>query len=350
MRKAAVAALLVLGAALASGPAAWGQAPGAPATPGTVDLARVTGRVLSLDEAIAIALEAQPQILARLGDYAAARYRVDQAFSFLLPQVTGSWTAARAQNVTGSPGTSQGTAATRTRTFWTDTTVARVTLSQLLFDFGKTFASTDAARRLAEVALEDVELQRQLITLAVKESFTNINFAQRLIRVNQQALERADLNLRSARGFFDVGTRPRSDVTRAEVDVANARLDVIRARNAEQVARVALTTAMGLPATTRLQIEDNLVFTAVDLDPAQLHAEALRLRPESRQARLRAEAAESTARRTFLDFFPDITGTGFYGAARPDMNEIWELGIGLSWSIFDGGSRIARYREARASL
>ena len=227
---------------------------------------------------------------------------------------------------------------------------ARIALSQVLFDFGKTYASTEAARRLSEVALEDAELQRQLVTQTVKEAFTNINFAQRLIRVNQQALERAELNLRSARGFFEVGTRPRSDVTRAEVDVANARVDVIRARNAERLARVALATAMGLPATTPLQIEDNLIYQPVVMDPARLLEEALRQRPESRQARLQADAAQSFVRRTFRDFFPDVTGGGFYGAQRTDFSEIWELNLSLSWPIFDGGNRLARYREAKANL
>src|SRR4029453_7416865 len=117
---------------------------------------------------------------------------------------------------------------------------------------------------------------RQLITLAVKEAYTNILFAQRLIRVQRQALERAELNLRSARGFFEVGTRPKSDVSRAEVDVANARLDNIRATNSERLARVALNTAMGIPATTPTQVVDNLVYAPVTLDPDQLLAESLR--------------------------------------------------------------------------
>src|SRR5439155_574079 len=92
----------------------------------------------------------------------------------------------------------------------------QVALSQLLFDFGKNLAATEATRKLQDVALEDVELQRQLISLSVKEAYTNILFAQRLIRVNEQALQRADLNLKSARGFYEVGTRPTSDAARAE--------------------------------------------------------------------------------------------------------------------------------------
>jgi outer membrane protein len=324
-------------------------APAPTAPPVTSAQSRVFGKVLSVDDAIAIALETQPNIRARISDYVAAAFRVDQALAPLLPQITGSWTAARDQIATGGRLTS-GTDLTRTVTTWSTSTTARVSLSQILFDFGKNFASTEAARKLADVALEDTELQRQLVTQTVKESFTNINFAVRLIQVNQQAVERAELNLRSARGFFEVGTRPKSDVARAEVDVANARVDLIRARNAERLARVALATAMGLPATTPLQIQDNLVYQPVTLDRVRLAEDALRMRPEFRQARLNAEANDARLRRAQRDFFPDITGGGFYGAARADMNEIWELNLSLNWTIFDGGNRIARYREARANL
>ncbi|MBI2204837.1 MAG: TolC family protein [Candidatus Rokubacteria bacterium] len=322
------------------------QAPPPPPPPPVQDIA--AGRQITVDEALAVALDGQPNIVARIADYDAARLRVDQALSPLLPQLTGTWTAARAQNVS----TTEASLTTRERTItaWSTSTIARVSLSQVLFDFGKTFASVNAARALADVSLEELELQRQLIALAVKESYTNILFGQRVIRVNQQAQERAELNLRSARGFFDVGTRPKSDVTRAEVDVANARVDVIRARNFERSARVALNVAMGIAADTPTQVVDNLAYQPLALDRARLQTDALRHRPELRQAKLRADSAEALAKRAFLDFLPDITGTGFYGASRADMNEIWELGLNLNWPLFDGGNRIARYREARANF
>jgi len=275
--------------------------------PVTSPQSQVFGRVLSVEDAVAIALDTQPNIKARISDYIAAAFRVDQALAPLLPQITGSWTAARDQNVSVSGG---GTQPLRTVVTWTTSTIARVSLSQILFDFGKNFASTEAARKLADVALEDTELQRQLVTQTVKESYTNINFAVRLIQVNQQAVERAELNLRSARGFFEVGTRPKSDVARAEVDVANAKVDLIRARNAERLARVALATAMGLPATTPLQIQDNLLYQPVTLDRARLAEDALRQRPEYRQARLNAEANDARLRRSFRDFFPTSPAAG----------------------------------------
>ena len=353
MRRVGVAVVLFV---LLGGPSVEAQTPPPPPPPPagvTPPPSRevLTQRPITVDEAVAIALDQQPNIHARLGDYAAAKYRVDQALSPLLPQLAAAVSTSKSHSTTVTTSSLTGLASAQVvnRDFG-DTLTAQITLSQLLFDFGKTRASVDAARKLSEVALEDVELQRQLITQTVKQAFTNINFAQRLIRVNEQALQRAELNLRSARGFFDVGTRPKSDVTRAEVDVANARVDVIRARNAERLARVALNTAMGVPADTATQVVDSLVFQPVTMDGRKLMDEALRRRPESRQARLRAEAADALVRRAVRDFYPDITGAAAYGGTRTVFDEAWSATFSLSWSIFDGGNRIARHREARANL
>jgi outer membrane protein len=344
--------LVLTGVAGAQTPAAppQTQAPAAPPPTPAQPSTQVAGRLLTLEECIAIALEAQPRIQATLADYAAARYRVNQAFSPLLPQLTGVVSTIKS-NVptitTNAAGINVPT--TQTRNFG-DSLLAQVQLSQLLFDFGKNLAATDAARKLAEVAVEDVELQRQLISLTVKEAYTNTLFSQRLIRVQEQAVERAELNLRSAKGFFDVGTRPKSDVARAEVDVANARVDLIRARNALRTAIVALNIAMAIDVDSPTQIVDNLIYQPVTLDRPQLRADSLRQRPEYRQSQLRASAAEATERQTFRNFFPDVTGTGAYGAAQSQLNESWTVGLSLNWTLFDGGNRIARYQEAKANV
>jgi outer membrane protein len=337
--------------------AANAQTPPAPqpATPGGTQpsppapaASEIGARPLTLDECIAIALEGQPTIQERLAAYAAARYRVNQAFAPLLPQLSTQISSSRSHNtVLSGTGGGQPTLVDRS---WGDSFAAQLLLSQLLFDFGKNLASTDAARKLAEVEVENVELQRQLISATVKEAYTNTLFSQRLIRVQEQAQERAELNLRSAKGFFEVGTRPKSDVARAEVDVANAKLDLIRAKNALRSAIVALNTAMAINVDTLTQIVDNLVYQPVTLDRQQLRTDSLRQRPEYRSAKLTAAAAEARERRAFRDFLPDVTGQGAYGGTQKDLNETWSVGVSLNWSLFDGGGRIARYQEAKAVL
>jgi len=316
--------------------------------------AQITERELTLDEAVAMALEHQPQILARVGDYLAAQQRVAQALSPLLPQLSGLWNGFESQTVSqstslataGVPLSMQRTVTVATRSV---STTASITASQLLWDFGKTWAATDAAKATAESVRQDVELQKDLIALAVKESYFNLLFAARLVVVNAQAVDRAELNLRSARGFFEVGTRPKFDVTRAEVDVANARVDLIRSQNAVSLARIALNTAMGIAVNAPTRVKDILAYQVFQLDRENLVAEALSRRPEYRQAKVRFEASEAVTRQTFRDFFPNVVGSGTYGAGRPDMNEIYSFGVQLNWSIFDGGNKAAKYRESLAA-
>ena len=308
----------------------------------------IADRELGIEESVAIALANQPTIQNRVSAYVAAQQRVAQALSPLLPQVSGLWTAFQQKSV--NQVTIASTGANVTLNTINLQTQATVTASQLLFDFGKNWAATDVAKANSEFARESVELQKDLIALAVKQSYYNLLLASRLVVVNAQAVDRADLNLRSAKGFFEVGTRPKFDVTRAEVDVANARVSLIRAQNLVSLSRIALNTGMGIAINAPIRIVDTLAYEPFMVDRDSLVAEALRRRAEYRQAKYQVDAAEATLRQNFRNFFPDVIASGTYGAARADMNEIYSYGLQLSWSIFDGGNKVARYKEAKALL
>jgi outer membrane protein len=308
----------------------------------------IADRELGIEQAVAIALANQPTIQNRVSAYVAAQQRVAQALSPLLPQISGLWTAFQQKSV--NQVTIASTGANITLNTINLQTQATVTASQLLFDFGKNWAATDAAKANSEFARESVELQRDLIALAVKQSYYNLLLSSRLVVVNAQALDRADLNLRSAKGFFEVGTRPRFDVTRAEVDVANARVSLIRAQNLVSLSRIALNTGMGIAINAPTRVVDILAYEPFMVDRDSLVAEALRRRAEYRQAKYQVDAAEAILRQNFRNFFPDVVASGTYGSARADMNEIYSYGVQLSWSIFDGGNKVARYKEAKALL
>src|SRR5262249_49784938 len=122
---------------------------------------------LSLPEAITLALDNQPQIQARIGDYVAALQRVNQALSPMLPQLAasmaGSHQNAESRIITPPPISNVFTQTVQT------VGSGRITLSQLLWDFGKAWANTQSSKATAEASREDVELQKDLIVLAVKE-------------------------------------------------------------------------------------------------------------------------------------------------------------------------------------
>jgi len=230
------------------------------------------------------------------------------------------------------------------------TTTATVTASQLLFDFGKNWAATDAAKASAESFRQAVELQRQTIAVNVKTSYFTLLLSRRLVGVNTAALDRALLNLKSAQGFYQVGTQPKSFVTRAEVDVANGRVSLIQAQNAVALARVSLNTAMGIAISAPTEVKDVLAYEPYSVDRDTLVTEALQRRPEYLQIKAQADSADATVRQKFRNFFPNVVASGTYGAARADMNEIYNYGVQLTWSIFDGGNMIAQYKEAKANV
>jgi outer membrane protein len=313
------------------------------------------GRELTVEEAVNIGMENAPKIVARIGDYVAAQQRVNQALSPLLPQLTASGSLGRARSIsTLSGGASTG-----------DFGAASVTASQLLWDFGRTWAAKDVAKSNAEALKEVLEAQKLDISQLVKTQFYTLLLSKRLVEVNVTALERAEVNLRSAQGFFQVGTQPKSFVTRAEVDVANARVNVIRAQNAVSLARVALNTAMGVAVNAPTEVKDVLAYQQFPMNREALVSEAMRNRPEYRQVRAQAEAADAAVRQTFRDFFPNLFGSGTYGitgvTGAPafgsrsttgfnDYGNEWTVGLSLNWSIFDGGAKVARYKEAKANL
>jgi outer membrane protein len=330
-----------------------------PAPPGIRPFAtpqELVGRELGLDEAVNIGLENAPKIVARIGDYVAAQQRVNQALAPLLPQLTGTGSYGRQRQV--SP-------LTNNFAFTNDFGSASVTASQLLFDFGRTWAAKDAAKSNAQATKEALEGQKLDIAQLVKTQYFTLLLSKRLVEVNLAALDRAEVNLRSAQGFFQVGTQPKSFVTRAEVDVANGRVNVIVAQNAVSLARVALNTAMGIAVNAPTELKDLLSYVDFPTNRDQLVSEALQNRPEYRGAKAQADAADATVRQTYRDFFPNLFGSGTYGLVGInglpainsrsangfiDSNNDWTVGLTLSWSIFDGGGKIARYKEAKANL
>ena len=113
------------------------------------------------------------------------------------------------------------------------------------------------------------------------------------------------------------------------------------------------------------EVKDLLSYVQFPVNRDDLLAEAMRNRPEYRQVKAQADAADAFVRQTFRDFFPNLFGSGTYGitgvtglpsgtsrstSGFTDSGTEWNVGLTLSWSIFDGGGKIARYKEAKANL
>jgi TolC family type I secretion outer membrane protein len=305
---------------------------------------------LTLSEATALALRQQPTIRSAQGSLTAAQARVPQARSSYYPRV----------DLQTGVQSSEFISSTTNRKTRSDSTFLSFVGRQLLYDFGKTAALVDEAQAGSRVAAGELERVRDLVVQNVRQTYFGVLAARLLVGVADAALARSELNLRSARGFFDVGTKPKSDVTRAEVEVANARVGVIRARNLVRFSEASFANALGLDATVPIEIADTLTYDAVALDPAQLAAEGLGNRPELRQAQARLDGARAQLSGARAGYLPDLTLSGSAGYAGDDalvsvdgvagvsFSETWSITGQLTWNLFQGFFTQNRVRETQA--
>jgi TolC family type I secretion outer membrane protein len=361
-RRAAPGLALALALGLTVPSLAGAQATPAPApAPGSgTPSTRVPGTAtpvaplrLTLPEATALALRQQPTIRAAQGSLTAAQARIPQARSSYYPRLdlqTGVQTGEFESSTTGRRTSSDGT-------------FINIQGRQLIYDFGKTAALVNEARAGSRVAAGELERVRDLVVQNVRQTYFGVLQARRLVAVADAALARSELNLRSARGFFDVGTKPKSDVTRAEVEVANARVGVIRARNLVRFSETSFANALGLDATVPIEIDDTLTYEPVAIDPAQVAVEALGNRPELRQAQARLDASRAQLAGARARYLPDLFVTGNAGYTGDDaliatdgvgtgvaFSEQWSITGQLTWNLFEGFFTQARVKETQALI
>ena len=79
----------------------------------------------------------------------------------------------------------------------------------------------------------------------MKQAFFALLQAKKLV-VADKTIEQSESHLRQAQAFFNAGSKPRFDVTRAEVEVNQARLGKINAENAVRIRTIALNNAIGI--------------------------------------------------------------------------------------------------------
>ena len=93
-------------------------------------------------------------------------------------------------------------------------------------------------------------------------------------KVREQELERTQLFLRQAKGFYQVGLKPRIDVTQAELELIQAQKALLKAKNDFSVSRVNLQKSLGLDYSPNYTLKDDL-----EADQVQWNLEDLRRRP-----------------------------------------------------------------------
>lgn len=312
---------------------------------------------VTLYEAVRKALVQRPDLKAQGFRVESAAQRIREAQSNYYPQLSANY-----QNVYGNslfgyflfPGFQYG-----------DLQLLTVTLSETLYDFGRTgsFVSQNRWAFKAEKDREDETVQSTI--RAVEADYYSLLSAQHQVDADTKSLEDADLHERQASVRFREGTGVILDVTRARVNVESARLALIRSRNDVRSASIDLARVMG--------VEKSVRFVALDLDrdpnrveplePEKDLPDALARRPEMREAVHQVRAAESVLDNARSQNYPTLSGLVQSFTAMIPKNTLpltyvpnnypystFNFGGQLNIPILEGGLVLHQMDQARADV
>lgn len=301
------------------------------------------GEVLTLERAVAVALSRHPAVLAARSAVDVYVSRIGQAKSDYLPRVdfSGGYTRGYTARQSG--------AFTRSGSY--DSYTGKFTGSQNIYDFGRTSSRVDIEKYNTESSRSDLEDTIEQVVLNLKQAWFGLLQAQRNRAVAEETVGQFRQHLEQAQGFYEVGTKSKFDVTKAEVDLSNANLNLIRADNAVRIAKVTLDNAIGLTGSPAYTIEDTLSFQPYEVALDDALQKAFQARPDLQSIIARKKAAEQSIRYAATDYYPYLIGKADFGWTGdfPLDNE-WTVGAAINIPIFSGFETKYRVQEAKANL
>lgn len=311
------------------------------------------GETLTIDKCIDIALKMNPGIIAAVNTVGISKSRVGQARSAYYPEFNG--TAGYTKSSGGTVSTATSTVAGSFTTLRSDQYSAGVTLNQNILDFGKTTSLVSIAKHNFRSSEQDLTTTRNATVLTVKQAYYGVLQAKRNRDVAADVIKQFELHLDQAKGFYEVGTKAKIDVIKAEVDLSNAKLSLINAENALKLAWVSLNNAMGVPDAPDYSIEDTLSFEPYRISLEAATARALENRPDLRSIIARRQAAESNISYARTGYYPVLSGNASYTKSGSDLsnselNDRWQAGVLLTIPLFSGFLTSHQVAEAKSNL
>jgi outer membrane protein len=328
------------------------------------DKTQETTRVLTLVAAERAALEEQPQLRVARAQTAVAIAAAEELRSPLLPQVTGlaqyghEWGSFRPiGGSSGSAGNIQpnGTIAGNSLSNSFDTYTFGVTASQLIWDFGQTSEKFVAARDTAQAQRYEEQVTRLNIVSAVRQAYFLARANKELVDVAQDTLNNQQRHLVQVQAFVQVGTQPEIALAQQKAAVANAKVQVIASENNYDTAKAQLNQAAGLVGGTAYDVTDEQEPPIADeeLPLETLVEKAFAARPELANLWKQEDAQHATIRSAKAGYGPSLTAAGGFSesavlpnAPSPNAN----VGVTLTWLLFQGGLTRATVRAAEANL
>ena len=225
-----------------------GQDPGrlGPASP----LARLLPK--SFDQAVAIAAEGHPAILATEHLVDSAVYSVKVAEGALLPQLSAQATLSRDySNISGGIDGGGGSSGNG----WSSSASIGANLTVPIYQGGRTSAQVRQSKESLGQARIEVDVQRDQVQNAVTSAWAQYNAALQGVSAARESVSAAQLALSGVIEERNVGQRTTLDVLNSQADVINAQINLANFEREVVVGSYAILSAIGWLTVDRLNLQ-----------------------------------------------------------------------------------------------
>lgn len=236
---------------------------------------------------------------------------------------------------------------------------ATTTLNQPLLNASSIMLYAQARQLLQGQVAQSQDDKRLLAFDAARAFFACLSSDAVLTAANTR-LTTAQANLADTQARVDAKMVSTNDATRAQIDLANAQHEVENDKGSSAIAYIALAYTLNSPIPSKLATPASLLAAGRAPVPNQneLVRIAIATRPDLASKRHIAYAAHDFAREPLLRLIPTLNLTGSFALASDQTIQTHgfynteQIGLALSWPLFDAGVRYAdkRSRDAQAAI
>ena len=298
---------------------------------------------VNLEDCIKLALGNNPRIQSAMQDVFASDARIKQVWSNFFPQFSWQSGYSRIRQLQLSDVFQENLI----YNFWV---LGQISASQLLYDFGVT--QNQATIRKLDNAGYKIMLTGIIndVVYQVKDAYYNLQYALVAEQVAEVNVREYEKFYEQARGFYEVGVKPKIDLTIAEVNLSNSKLTLIQAQHSVNIAMAKLNNVIGIPYYTKYTLSEKLKYDSCDITLNKAIDIAEKSRSEFQLAEIKVEQAKQNVKLVKKSWLPQFITQGQFevGGRHPDSNYGYTFGAYINFPTVNGMLLKHQLREARS--
>ena len=184
----------------------------------------------------------------------------------------------------------------------------KMTITQVIYSGGQIKAAIRASQYLAESQEFKQEATLAQLEYDAKQAYYTAGASQALVRVAEESVKTFERQLSDTKQMFEVGMVSNFEVLRTETELGSRKSTLVQARNGQRLAFANLCRVIGAPQDTPLTLETKFDYAPITEDLDALVTFANEHRPEILALKKGIDAGKEDVVRVRGEYKPSLGG------------------------------------------